>query len=143
MTRVDFYISNNQAAHSQQQIACRITEKAYQQQNNVLIYTNNAAQSQQLDEMLWVFRQGSFIPHSLDNARHAQRSPVLIGHQQLPELKPDVLINLADDVPNFFSRFGRIAEIVAGDEQQRQLARQRYKFYRERGYALETHELAS
>jgi len=148
MTRVNFYISPNQAEEANLQLACRIAEKAYGQQNKVYIHTNSAEQARSLDDMLWAFRQGSFIPHCLNNdqtgnAAEQQEAAVVIGHEGLPEMQPDVLINLADEVPNFFSRFERVAEIVSGGEPTRECARERFKFYRERGYPLETHELNS
>ncbi len=143
MTRVNFYISPNQAAEANLQLACRIAEKAYGQQNKIYIHANSAEQAKSLDDMLWVFRQGSFIPHCLSNNTDQQDAAVIIGHEGLPEIQPDVLINLADEVPNFFTRFERVAEIVSGDEPTRETARARFKFYRERGYPLETHELNS
>lgn len=143
MTRVNFYISPNNAAAANLQLACRIAEKAYGKQNKVYIHVNSAAQAKTLDDMLWTFRQGSFIPHCQSNDKIQQDTAVIIGYNGLPEMQPDVLINLADEVPNFFTRFERVAEIVSGDEATREAARARFKFYRERGYPLETHELNS
>ena len=143
MTRINFYISPNQAADASLQLACRIAEKAYDKQNKVYIHANSAEQAKRLDDLLWVFRQGSFIPHCQSQDENQQAAPVVIGHDGLPEMQPDVLINLADEVPNFFTRFERVAEIVSGDEPNREIARARFKFYRERGYPLETHELNS
>lgn len=141
MTRVDFYISPNKAEQASMQLACRIAEKAYAKQNRVYIHVNDPEQARVLDEMLWVFRQGSFIPHCLAEDTQQSQAAVVIGHATPPEMEPDVLINLADQVPNFFTRFERVAEIVSGDDVQRQTARERFKFYRERGYPMETHEL--
>ena len=53
-----------------------------------------------------------------------------------------VLINLTDTVPMFFSRFERVTEIVPANEKSRHQARERYKFYQQRGYELETHKLS-
>jgi len=129
------------------QLACRIAEKAYRQQNRVYIHTNDEQQARQLDELLWAYRDASFVPHFLATDPvadpHAAQTAVIIGCSEMPEMAPDVLINLANEVPNFFTRFERIAEIVSGPESSRSLARSHFKFYRERGYALETHELNS
>lgn len=143
MTRVNFYISPNTSVDANLQLACRIAEKAYGKQHKIYIHVSSAEQAKRLDDMLWVFRQGSFIPHCQSHHENSQDAAVVIGHEALPEIKPDVLINLADDVPNFFTRFERVAEIVSGDEPTRNSARERFKFYRERGYPLETHELNS
>ena len=56
------------------------------------------------------------------------------GHQ-------DLLINLGADVPGFVSQFERVAEIVVEEAAIRQSARERFRFYREQGYALQDHRL--
>ena len=141
MTRVDFYVTSNMDQDARLQLACRIAEKAYNLSHQVYIHTDDVSAASKLDELLWTFRQGSFIPHCLNNATELSDSPVVIGCDNLPAVSPQVLINMASTVPEFFTRFGRIAEIVGGDEPTRQAARTRFKFYRERGYPLETHEL--
>jgi DNA polymerase-3 subunit chi len=143
MTRVDFYVSNNTEQDAGLMLACRIAEKAYNLSNNVYIHTDNPATAGKLDDLLWTFKQGSFIPHCLSSAGEFAESGIVIGYGDLPAISPQVLINIGDKVPEFFTRFERIAEIVAGDEHTRQVARERFKFYRERGYPLETHELSS
>ena len=65
----------------------------------------------------------------------------MIGHAHEPPLEFDVLVNLADQVPLFFSRFTRVAEIVDGDENRKQQARERFRFYRDRGYPLNSHDI--
>ena len=142
MTRVDFYISPALTATARQQLACRIAEKAYLKQHPIYLHVADDAQAEQLDTLLWVFRPGSFIPHCRSHDPLAAASPVLIGSGEPPVMANGVLINLCDEVPAYFSRFERVAEVVSGDESARQRARQRYKFYRERGYPLETHELS-
>ena len=67
--------------------------------------------------------------------------PVLLGEGIDPADEHDVLVNLSDGVPPFFSRFDRVAELVGGDETARAAARARYRFYQDRGYSLETHKL--
>ena len=143
MTRVDFYVSPNNANDASLRLACRILDKAWQQQNLVYVHAASAEQAKQLDELLWVFRDGAFIPHCQSSDHNCAEAPIVIGCETPPDMQPEVLINLGQEVPGFFSRFERVIEIVAGDEATRAQARQRFKFYRERGYPLETHELNS
>ncbi|MCI0434251.1 MAG: DNA polymerase III subunit chi, partial [Gemmatimonadetes bacterium] len=51
----------------------------------------------------------------------------------------EVLINLCEHVPEGFERFARIVEPVDGDAARRKAGRERYRFYRERGLAPDTH----
>jgi DNA polymerase-3 subunit chi len=67
---------------------------------------------------------------------------VLIGDaEEPPTSHHGVLINLGEDVPVYFSRFERVLEIVPSQDDARASSRARFKFYRDRGYPLETHEL--
>ncbi len=141
MTRVDFYILNDNAADARQRFVCRLAEKAWQQGNKVYIHTGDPALSTRIDEMLWTFSQGSFVPHGMDNDPAADEADIHIGHGDEPRHHDEVLINLSSEVPLFFSRFKRVAEIIDGDENQRQQGRERFRFYRERGYPLESHNI--
>ena len=60
-----------------------------------------------------------------------------------PTRLSDVLVNLTDTVPLFFSRFERVVELIGATDGERALGRERYRFYRDRGYPLQTHHLAA
>ena len=142
MTRIDFYIVDSDTAESRALTACRLAEKAYSLDNQIYIHTANESQTKQLDDLLWTYRAGSFVPHQCLPSNAEAGCPVLIGHVEAPESINQVLINLDAAVPMFFSRFERVVEIVSQDESQRQQARDRFKFYRDRGYDLHTHNLS-
>lgn len=141
MTRIDFYVLSDSDAAGAEALACRLTEKIYKLGHQVYVHVDSDAQAQRLDTLLWTFRPGSFVPH----ARHCEDQqnpvPVLIGCGIEPESHIDVLVNLAAEVPGFFSRFDRVAELVAGTPEHRAQAREKFRFYRDRGYALQTHNL--
>lgn len=141
MTQVDFYILQDDRPGSQSLFTCRLAEKAFKQGHQVYINTASGQQLKKLDDMLWTFRDGSFLPHGLYEANADSTHPVLLGHGVDPEGPNDVLVNLSNDIPAFFSRFNRVAELVGGDEAQRESARVRYRFYKDRGYTLNTHKL--
>jgi len=143
MTKVDFYILEQPHSEARARFACRLAEKAWQQGNRVYIHTDSAEQSQRLDELLWTFRAGSFVPHALDEATDADATPIHIGHGSEPHHHDQVLINLAPEVPLFFSRFERVAEVVGHEEECRAQGRERFRFYRDRGYPLENHTITA
>ena len=142
MTRVDFYIVDSDETASRSLTACRLAEKAYTLDHQIYIHTANPSEATQLDELLWTYRAGSFVPHQRYETPSEQDCPVLIGHTDAPESINQVLINLDSAVPMFFSRFERVVEIVTQEETTRQQARERFKFYRDRGYDLHTHNLS-
>ena len=154
MTRIDFYILEQVAAENHLLFTCRLAEKIYTQGQRLYIHSTSEQQAAQLDDLLWRFRQGSFIPHGiyqtalaapgvLPPAALQENLPIHIGSGATPEAGLDVLINLCHEVPAFFSQFSRLAEIVEPGEPGKQAARERFRFYRDRGYALESHTITS
>jgi len=139
MTRIDFYILTDTSGVTRELYACRIAEKASQMGRKVFMHSESAEQSQRVDDMLWNFRAGSFVPHSLHG--NGSTSGVTIGHDMEPIDNTDVLINLAQTAPVFFSRFERVAEIVDQAPQNKDSARERFRFYRDRGYELQHHNI--
>ncbi len=149
MTKVSFYVLQTEPATSNGRLglACRIAEKALRagaaEGQSTYIHCPDEATLDTLDNLLWTFRQGSFVAHERlqDVKDWNDAAPVIIGGSEPPDELNAVMINLAQDVPLFFSRFERVAEVV--DEAGREAGRLRYQFYKDRGYPLETHKIES
>lgn len=141
MTQVDFYVLKANTNGNRYILACRITEKAWQRGHRVLIHTQSNEDARHMDRLLWTFRDQSFVPHGFLGNANKGLNPVLIGSADDAGDEHDVLVNLADEVPRFFSRFERVAECVDKDESVRLCGRTRFRYYRDRGYPLNTHEL--
>ncbi len=141
MTRIDFYLLQDGAGAARDFAVCRLTQKAFGLGHRVYILTGDAEEAGRLDRLLWTFHPGSFIPHALTSETTDPQPPVLLGTDEPHEAVQDVLISLAAEVPPWFSRFQRVAEIVGASDDEKLRARARYRFYRERGYALQTHNL--
>jgi len=141
VTRIDFYILPEGGTGGHEAVSCRLVEKAYKLGMNVYIHTDSAEQARRIDELLWTFRAGSFLPHALHPPKDDDEVPVRIGSGDQPWDGAQVLINLSVEVPLFFSRFERVAEVVAPGEAGKAQGRERYRFYRDRGYPLQSHNL--
>jgi DNA polymerase-3 subunit chi len=141
MTRVDFYLLAEANERARQLAACKLAGKAFRLGHRVYLFTASDEQAQALNELLWTFSAGSFIPHGLQSEHMDPVPPVVVGPQPPPPEFADVLISLAPEVPDWFSRFQRVAEIVGGADEDKQRARTRFRFYRDRGYPLATHQL--
>jgi DNA polymerase-3 subunit chi len=152
VTQVDFYILATDSNDSWLRLACRITEKALQKKLQVYLHSENEADATRLDGLLWTFSQGSFIPHRLvgNDSEAPFEEPVLIGHTDLAAQMPadtpvtqrwDLMINLTTQVPEFFSRYDRVAEVIDANTVRRENGRKRFRFYRDRGYELNTHNI--
>lgn len=147
MTRVDFYVLDDAADLARERFACRLIDKAYRLRHRIFVHAADEPAARRLDSMLWTFRDSSFVPHVLDapdvDPGLADATPVRIGTGAEPGFEAELMVNLGDEVPLFFSRFDRVAEIVPGNPEARAALRDRFRFYRDRGYELETHKIGS
>lgn len=145
MARIDFYLLAQAGELARQTFVCRLAEKAWRLKHSVQIKTSDLQYARQLDDLLWTFRDKSFVPHELveNEGQPDGEEPVPIFIACSDELlRPgDLLINLADELPASLDAFPRIAEVVTSDEDCRQKSRKRFVEYRSRGHVLQTHEL--
>ena len=142
MARVDFYILDQAGARPRQLFACRLAEKAYRLEHTVHIHVANRDEASRLDDLLWTFRDGSFVPHhQLAEETADLQSPVTIGCDTGRPAPRDLLINLCDEIPDFAESFPRVAELVSSDPDCKQHGRKRFAAYREQGHTLETHNV--
>lgn len=139
MTRIDFYLLNSANPELRLDYACRLAHKAWGKGHRVYINCNDEAQAETLDRLLWSFRADTFLPHAL--AKDDSKEAVVCGNGEPPAMHNDLLINLTDTTADSFSRFTRMAEIVIEHDPVRLPARERFRFYRERGYPLQTHQI--
>ena len=139
MTTIDFYFN----AADRLQVACRLAGKAAAQKKRMLVFAPEAEVAQKIDRMLWTWPAIAFVPHCLATDALASETPVLIASDAESAPDCDVLLNLARQCPPFFARYERLLEIVSQEEEERLAGRSRYAWYRERGYAIRNHDLAS
>ncbi|PKM31357.1 MAG: DNA polymerase III subunit chi [Gammaproteobacteria bacterium HGW-Gammaproteobacteria-11] len=139
MTRIDFYLLSSDNPDTRLEYACRLSHKAWSKGHQVYLHCHDSQQAEQLNRLLWSFRADAFVPHDLQSER--PQGQVVCGHGEDPGEHHDLLINLSDTTPVFFSRFNRLAEIVVEQDSVRLPARERFRFYRERGYPLQTHPI--
>lgn len=141
MTRIDFYSVKEGSAGDRFLLTCRLAERIHCKGHRVYINLPNPEQARHLDRLLWTYRQQSFLPHGLTGDIDPELTPILLGFNANPGNENQVLINLALEVPAFFSCFERLCEPVDQDPEIRNAGRQRYRYYRDQGYPLHHHEI--
>jgi DNA polymerase-3 subunit chi len=141
MPKIDFYILPETGRIPRLQLLCRLVEKAYPEKHQIYIHASDQNEATLIDQLLWTYREESFIPHGFYGDNLKPIPPVQIGFQTTPEDHRDILINLSDDVPSFYQQFSRILEIVSDDPEQKTKARDRYKIYRDQLCELTTHKI--
>lgn len=138
MERIDFYILPTAEPGAAEQFTCRLVEKAFAQDHRIFVRTVDRRQAELLDELLWTFRQGSFLPHGLAGG---EDEPVLLGDTVPAAATHDLLINLGGELPPQWEAFQRLAEVVDQQPQRLEQARARFRNYRDRGYRPHYHKL--
>ena len=132
MTRVLFYsdITDKQKA------LFLLVEKALAKKHAVTIMAESEQSAKHYNENLWLGGQSSFLPNVLATHALVHDTPVILDWEEKRLCQDDILINLSQNQLTVFSRFRQLVELVGVDEQDKILARQRYKFYRDRGYEI-------
>ena len=138
MTKVAFYklASNRQSAF---ELVCQLIKKACRTDQQVLCLLPDNRAAEQLDQMLWSFEAAAFVPHGLG----AEQYPVAISADSNPADHHQILINLQQQIPSWFSRFDRVIEVIYQQPEYQQAKRENFRFYKERGYSLSFHDLSN
>ena len=140
--RIDFYLVEAPGAAARDATACRIAETAWRRGHRVHLHADSQESARRLDDLLWTWRDESFVPHAVCGAEEgAGGALVTIGWGALPGFADDVLLNLDPRAPDGFERFARVAEVVGGADSDRAAGRERFRRYRERGCEPNTHRL--
>ena len=136
MTRIDFY----RYAQDKVRFACRLAAKAHSQSSRMVIYGTREV-LQDLDRTLWTFQATTFVPHCFVEAAVADETPVILAASGDALPHHDVLLNLGDEWPPFFASFERLLEIVGAEDDDKARARERYAFYKKRGYDIRVNDV--
>jgi DNA polymerase-3 subunit chi len=139
LTEVAFHFN----APDKQAYVCRLARKALRHRARLVIL--GAPQLlKALSPRLWSVSPTDFLAHAGegDGAALMAFSPIVLLEQRDAAPHHDTLVNLGADVPPGFERFARVVEVVsASDEEDRQLARLRWKHYAAQGIAIKRHDL--
>lgn len=138
MTHVEFL----HGAPDRIQAAAQWLQQAWARRQAVLVYVPDAETASRLDRVLWTQPQLSFLPHCRADSPLAAETPILLTDQLDAPPQENCLLNLSNELPPTFSRFEHLIEVVSTEDGDRLPARERFKFYRERGYPVESRDIS-
>ncbi|MFQ3229916.1 DNA polymerase III subunit chi [Reinekea sp.] len=138
MTKVDFHILPAFHERDRLNYVTRLIRKAQSQSLDILISVEDDEHRQMTSEAIWAASPDSFIAHETIGSNF---HPVQISIDEDCGEHHQVLINLRKETPSFFSRFERVFEVVSQETEILNASRARYRFYKDRGYALAKHDL--
>ena len=119
-------------------LVCQLVKKSLAQGQQVLCLVTDSNAVKLLDNHLWQLQSSSFIPHGIGT----EHAPVAVSCDSNPGDHHQILINLQHRIPTWFSRFDRVIEIIYQDDAYEQAKRENFLFYKQRGYALNYHDLS-
>jgi DNA polymerase-3 subunit chi len=130
--RIEFYVLSSANPADRLRAACQLAAKGWRHGLPVFLRCSDAAQRDELDQLLWRFRAESFIPHSLVN--DDANAPVVLALDEAPAFQQGLLINLASSISPHVERFSRVIEIVNQEPDLLAACRENFRAYRQRGY---------
>ncbi|WP_010597530.1 DNA polymerase III subunit chi [Rickettsiella massiliensis] len=128
---IDFYVLNTIQRDTMYRFLCRLVDKAWQQPHSVHIHVSSNEEAQRLDDLLWTFRDISFIPHQWMQTT-----------DRLEHWVPGSLIFIQRS-PDFFTLCSRVIEIVSDEPTEKAQGREKYKYYKTQDYPITTHTIAT
>ncbi|MEY4730428.1 MAG: hypothetical protein RL020_1586 [Pseudomonadota bacterium] len=138
MTEIIFYTHVENKFHT----ACDISNKVLRSKRKMMVFASDESAAAKIDRLMWTLPALGFLPHCAIDHPLATETPIVISCDADKLAYDDVLLNLHDEVQPFFSRYQRVIEIVSTDAADAVAARTRYKFYKDRGYSITSHDLS-
>jgi DNA polymerase-3 subunit chi len=134
MTKVEFFFNVPDKLAKVTDLCSRAVVKG----RKLTIFTRDDEMSDRVQDLLWQHSATSFLPSARPKSPEQYDAPIVLDKDGEQLLQDDILINLKVVHPPFFSRFKYLVELVGVDDEDKAFARERYKFYRDRGYQIKT-----
>jgi len=123
MTNVQFYLIESDDQTDQFTYALQLALQQLALGKHLHIHTASAQDTKQMQKLF------------IDKLSHGDER-LSIDHDGEPENARDVLVNLSAEVPYFFSSFASTLEVICTGSAGKNTGRERYKYYKSRGYPL-------
>ena len=139
--RADFYlIAKPRFLDEPLKLVCELARKAYDGNHWTLILARDAAQAEELDELLWAFDDDAYVPHQIAGTDEEDEvTPVLIATPDVDAPARTLVINLRDDA--YAGQCERVLEVVPADPAARDPLRERWKQYKVRGFDVNKYDM--
>lgn len=137
--QVDFYVLAR-PTQSAGQFVCRLAMMAWEQGHRVTVRTESEVETRKLDELMWDYPPGRFLPHETGKASENVPVSIVTRGVEIPEHR-DLVINLCTDPVPEPGRYRRLCEIVPAETEQRTASRVKFKTYRDQGLKPESHSI--
>jgi len=140
MPRTDFYlIAKPRFAEQPLLLVCELAKRAHAANQFTLVLARDAAQAEEIDDLLWSFEPDAFIPHQIAGDEEDELTPVLVVPPEIEAPPRPLVINLRDAA--WTEACERVLEVVPADPAARAPLRERWRQYQALGYELNKHDM--
>ena len=130
MTYIDFYFNVENKFNK----IHKVLEREIFRKRKIFISVNDLNSAEALSNFLYTYSPSSFLPHVIGQQEERASIHIDWDHKSVTD---DFMINLKSEISPSFSRYLRLIEIVSQNEEDKKTARDRLKFYRDRGYEID------
>ncbi|MGR5069561.1 MULTISPECIES: DNA polymerase III subunit chi [Vibrio] len=146
MHNATFYIIKEESPQATvtgfEQYIVFLTQHFARQGAKVYLNCQDKLQAEQLAEAFWQVDADKYMAHNLVGEGPKYTTNIEIGYEGVkPSWNRQLVINLAENETTFANKFAEVVDFVPCEEKAKQLARGRYKIYRQAGYQLQTIEI--
>lgn len=107
-----------------------------------VVFDPDPAKLAMLDRLLWTASGTGFTPHCLADNALAGETPILLTSSLTAVPPAPCLLNLGDELPPGIERFDEVVEIISTDDDVRLPGRERFRYYRNSGFAIDSIDIA-
>lgn len=121
-------------------VVCDVIENEFSHGKKVVINVADEEEGKTLDNMLWSWKQSSFIPHNYSSLlTDSKKDPVIITTDINDSINYDTLILVCPTEVENFSNFKTVIDFAEKyNPTKLESDRKRYKLYRDKKYKLES-----
>ncbi len=145
LTRIDFYYDVKDILSFASRMARKLYyEKIVSAKQPLVIRCKDQSHCEEVSYSIQNFSKKDFLPCAQFSDKSALLFPIILSTvSEIPLWADDiiVLLNLDTKIEMTFSSYCRVIEIVDQTELNRQKGRERYKYYKERGYEIFGHRI--
>lgn len=137
MTHIGFYQVRDPMPSTTDKTLAHLLEKVVSSGHRVLVVCPNAQRAERIDDMLWTYKEESFLPHGLESdGVHLEKQPILVTTKPENANGADVLVTVSGAQGGSAHDYTRAIDIFEGHENQVAKARERWKLYKDAGFEL-------
>lgn len=147
MTYIQFYILASDKVEDRWHYTQRLVSQSLRRGKTVHIHTACADDTRLLIQRLEngaledCLARNNSESGSFANRKSDIDEMVFVDHKGEPDTDREVLINLSEEVPYFFSSFETTLEVIHDEPKAKAVGRERYRYYQERGYPLKHQDI--